>query len=353
VSGGFLYYRGSDIRIQQGQIAFATQFMGDAPGCDDTVYVDGWFTLVPSGDGLDLQWIVGPRPDVETGTFCRLITLGIWQLVTEGLTDDASITGPFAESLSAGFDADENGHIKVCDLCRVADVLIGNGVIDIYTIPPVDRVRLNVSTTRFTDVTADPSQGLILPAGFFAPIAAGGSYDSCQAANGSSTASCGTKFALDMEGLFNWWGTDVPVPNPWYTAPNGATTIIWTRKHAWERLLGLTRDVTKLPEKSFPAGALLARRTSSNPVFPTTRAHVSNGCVMAPDANAPYRVSLGVNDVPAVGTQPPTSGKLDATVLMATDAAQSATLFGGSHVCTAAPSSGLIFATSAGSLLLQ
>ena len=353
VSGGFVYYRGSDIRIQQGQIAFATQFMADATGCDPTVYVDGWFTLVPSGDGLDLKWIVGPRPDVETGTFCRLITLGIWQLVTEGLTDDASITGPFAASLSAGFGADSNGHIKVCDLCRVADVLIGNGAIDIYTIPPVDRVRLNVSTTRFTDATADPSQGLILPAGFFAPIAAGGTYVSCQAANGTSTASCGTTFAVDLEGLFNWWGSDVPVPNPWYTAPNGATTIIWTRKGAWDRLLGLTRDVTKLPEKTFPAGALLARRTTTSPIFPTTRAMVSNGCVVPPDANAPIRFTLGVNDAPAVGSQPPTSGKLDATVLMAADAGQSATLFGHSQVCTAAPSSTLVFTTAAGSVSLQ
>jgi hypothetical protein len=353
LSGGFVYYRGSDIRIQQGQIAFATQFMGDAPLCDDSVYVDGWFTLAPGGDGVDLQWIMAPRADVETGLFCKLISLGIWQLVTEGFADEASITGPFAESLSAGFGADANGHIKVCDLCRVTDVLIGNGVIDIYTVPPVDRVRLNVSTTRFTDATADPTQGLILPAGFYAPIAAGGTYVSCQAANGSSTSSCGTTFAVDLEGLFNWWGSDVPVPNPWYTAPNGATTIIWTRKGAWDRLLGLTRDVTELPEKTFPAGALLARRTTTSPVFPTTREKVSNGCVIPPDANGPVRFTLGINDVPAVGSQPPTNGKLDATVLMAADAGQSKTLFGNNHVCTAAPSSNAVFTTWGGSLLLQ
>ena len=332
-----VHYRGSDIRIGTGQIAFSTQFKGDEPGCDPNVYADGWFTLAPAGDGVQLQWIVGPRVEVDASGVCAVLSLGIWDLVTDGFADEEALSKPFATTISAGFGADENGHIKVCDLCRVVDVAIGGGKIEIWTIPPTGRVRLNVSPMRGTDPTADPSQGLLLPAGMYAPIVGGGSYESCQAADGSSPATCPTRFAVDAEGLFNWWGSDVPVPSPIYCNEYGVCAVLGGRQSAWARLQGLTRQVTMLPEKSFPAGALLARRTPTNVLMPTTRARVSNGCVLPPDTLAPYKVSFGVNDITTFpGGAVPVQGKLDATVLLADSVAQSATLFDSSTTCKAA-----------------
>src|SRR5690606_6638374 len=261
-------------------------------------------------------------------------------LIFQGLADEEEIAGTFASSLSAGFGADEQGRIKICDLCRVVSVRIGSGRIDIYTLPPVDRVRLNASTTRGTDPTADPAQGLILPAGFYAPIAAGGTYESCQSVGSAGPATCAKKFDVDMDGLFNWWGNDIPVPSPIVYGQNGTAVVNGSRQAAWNRLLGLMRNTTQLPSARFPAGALLARRTPQSALTTTTRARVSNGCVMPPNAQAPYRVSFGVNDVAVpAGAVVPTRGKLDVTLLMALNAEQSQTLFGSRPVCQAEPGS--------------
>jgi hypothetical protein len=334
------FFRHSDIRILDGEIAFSTEFKGDVPGCDPTVSIDGWFGLIPSGDGYDFDWIGGPRAG-QWGGVCTMISLGVFELIIDGLSDEAALEQDFARSLSNAFHVDENGHFTVCSGCRVRDIVIGDGKIDIWTVPPVDRVRVNVRTDLRTDVTSDPNRGVLLPKGLYAPIVAGGTYESCQASNGQSPATCPVKFELDMDGLFNWWGSDVPVPSPIACNQYGTCAVLGGRANAWDRLLGVTRDVTKLPEKSFPVGSLLARRTPLSAYYPTTRARVTNGCVMPPNALANYKVALGVNDIatPVTG-DPPTKGKLDVTLLLAADAGQSEVLFKDFTTCTAAPSTG-------------
>jgi hypothetical protein len=345
------YYISSDILIGTGSVMFTMHFK--TPKCGETdVYAAGWFKLVPAGDGFDLQWIEGPRVATDSGVFCNLLG-SIWELVAGDLFDEAALADEIGRSVASGFTVDEGNHKAICPGCRVVDIQISNGRIDFYTLPPIERVRLNVSTQRYTDVTADPTQGLALPAGMYAPIAAGGLYESCHAV-GSSPATCSPKYNVDMDGLFNWWGSDVPVPNPIAYNQYGVAAVLGGRQHAWERLEGLTRDITLLPEKSFPAGALLARRTPTSVWFPTTRALVTNGCVMPPNTSAVYRVSFGVNDMPTVpgAGGPPTRGKLDVTVLLAFDAAQSATLFSSSPTCKAAPSTSGIVSGTTGTLLL-
>ena len=327
-------YRGTDIRIRSGQVTFSMQFKVEKPGCNPTVFADGSFRLVPGGDGVNLQWIIAPRVEVNASGICAAIPG--YQLLTDLKADEAAIAAPLAKTLSAGFGADEDGHIQVCIGCRVVDVRIGGGKIDIMTVPPAARVRVNVSTTTLTDKTANPNAGLLLPAGMRAPIVAGGTHDSCQASIGQSPATCTPKFALDGAGLFNWWGSDVPVPSPIAYSQTGVAVVLGGRQNAWARLQGLTRDVAKLPSRRFPAGALLARRNTTNLLQPTTRALVENGCVMPPNPTAAYRVSLGVNDIaqPVTGA-PPTSGKLEATVLIAADKGQSEVLFGSQEECVA------------------
>ncbi len=327
-----LRYRGSDLRIGTGSIVFSTHFKADQPGCDPDVYADGQFRIVPDGDAVRLEWMMGPRVEVEAGGACNLLSLGIWALITDGIADEAELARPFARTLSNGFDADENGRIPICALCRVVDVKVGSGKIEIWTLPPIERVRLSVSTQSRTDATADPRRGLLLPAGQWAPIVGGGSYESCQTVNGRVPVACGTTFTLDMDGLFNWWGSDVPVPNPIACNGYGVCAMLDGRQAAWARLQGVTRDTARLPDARFPAGALLARRTGSR-FESTLRARVSNGCVIPPDSTA-YRISLGVNDIatPPSG-DPPTRGKLDATVLLAQDAVASARLFGTRKRC--------------------
>ncbi len=332
-----IYYRGTDIRIRSRQVTFSMQFKVEKFGCNPTVFADGSFRLVPdepAGDGVKLEWIIAPRVEVSASGICSAIPG--YQLLTDLKADEAAIAAPLAKTLSAGFGADEDGHIQVCNGCRVVDVRIGGGKIDIMTVPPTARVRVNVSTTTLTDKTANPNAGLLLPAGMLAPIVAGGTYESCQASIGQSPATCTPKFALDGAGLFNWWGSDVPVPSPIAYSQTGAAAVLGGRQNAWARLQGLTRDVAKLPSRRFPAGALLARRSTTDLLQPTTRALVENGCVMPPNPTSAYRVSLGVNDIaqPVTGA-PPTSGKLEATVLIAAHKLQSESVFGSQKECVA------------------
>ncbi len=330
-------YRGTDIRIRNGFVSFSMSFKVEKPGCNPTVFADGSFRLVPSGDGVNLQWIIAPRVAVVASGVCQAIPG--YQILTDLKADEAGIAAPLAKTLSAGFGADDDGHITVCFGCRVIDVRIGNGEIEMMTVPPSARVRVNVSTTTLTDKTANPNAGLLLPAGMLAPIIVGGTYDSCQASTGQSPATCTTKFVLDGSGLFNWWSNDVPVPSPIAYSPTGVAVVLGGRQNAWARLQGLTRDVTKLPARTFPAGALLARRNTTSVLNPTPRALVENGCVIPPNPTAAYRVALAVNDIaqPITGA-PPTSGKLEATVLLAADKGQSEVFFGGQPFCTAEPS---------------
>jgi hypothetical protein len=327
----------SDIRIGSDSVVFSMHFQ--APECGETdVNAIGWFDLVPAGDGVDLVWLQGPRVGDDSGVVCNLLAT-LWELVAGDLFDEAALADEIGQSIEGGFDVDESNHITVCPSCRMIDTPIGDGRIDILSVPPVDRVRVRVSTTRRTDPTADPeAMGLIIPAGTYAPIAVGGTYQSCQTSDGQSPATCAPQFALDMEGLFNWWGNDVPVPSPIEYDAQGHGFVLGGRQHAWGRLDGVLRDVTKLPAASFPVGSLLARRTSTNVLLPTARARVSNGCVMPPVVEAPYRVSFGVNDiaVPATG-EPPTSGELELTVLLTDVPSQSKELFGDSSECQAAP----------------
>jgi hypothetical protein len=346
---GQTYYTGTDLRIQDGQVVFSMKFHGDAPVCDTDVNVDGAFTLVPSGSGLQMQWLMGPRTRVSSGTICTLLSLGISAIITDivvaakGIEDTISKTVQLQMESSAGVTAD--GFIPVCPTCRVQEVKIGGGRIDIYAMPGFDSVRVNVSTTRYTDTTKDPNgMGLIIPPATFAMVASGGTYKSCVAADGTSAATC-TGLQLDGDGAFNWWGTDVPVPNPWPEGPNGTIGYYGARHAAWNRLigLGLTRHVEQLPAPTFPAGALLARRGGGASNTPGPHLRVKGGCMVAPDSADPAtavatRIALGVNDLPSVGTQAPTSGKLDATVLIP-DVALSKLAFEHATPCTAEPPS--------------
>ena len=328
-----IVYRGTDVRIGNGLVMFSTQFTGDGPACDGSVFVDGAFRLVPgaNGNGMAVQWVLGPRANVNLAAYCSILSFGLLEIAADiiaaarGITDEIERT--VSAQLNAQVGADEEGHIETCLGCRVVDVRIGDGRIDVWIVPPTDRVRLEVSTTRATDRTSDPTQGLALPAGMWAPVVAGGTYESCVAANGTPASVCERR-VLDANGLFNWWGSDVPVPSPWEMGANGLYAYYAPRHNAWQRLQGVTRQVATLPDAAFPAGALLARRTGS-----ASRSRIETGCVVPPDLSNAYRMSLGVNDVPVVGTEPPTRGQLEATVLLANDASQSDAMFGSLRRC--------------------
>jgi len=193
-------------------------------------------------------------------------------------------------------------------------------------------------------------------------VIGGGAYKSCVAADGTSVATC-TSMQLDSDGTFNWWGTDLPVPTPWPMGPNGTYGYIGARHEAWNRLipLGVTRHVELLPAPTFPVGALLARKAgSTSGIGPHLR--IQGGCMVPPDsldvATAPTtKIALGVNDLPSVGTQPPTFGKLDATVLIP-DAGFSQTVFQNATPCAAEPPSWLtnvnsVQAVSSGNLAVN
>jgi hypothetical protein len=195
------------------------------------------------------------------------------------------------------------------------------------------------------DPTTNPSQGLLLPAGFYAPIVGGGSFDSCVAESGVP-ATC-DKLVVDMDGAFNWWGTDAPVPDSIYCNQYGVCAVLGGRANARERLRGVQRHTDLLPAPTFPADTLIVRRSGGSVFSPMNRARVDNGCVLPPVAAQPFNVVFGVNDraVPA-----PTKGGLMATVLLAQSADQSKLLFGSSALCQMAPSSGGTLGTTTGTL---
>jgi hypothetical protein len=118
---------------------------------------------------------------------------------------------------------------KVCDGCRVSDVKIGNGTIELWTRPPVERVRVLASAHDTADYTADPLRGMPLPAGTWAPLVPGGGIETCQASDGKGPATCTPKFGADAGGLFNWWGSDVPVPSPIACNPYGVCAVMGGR----------------------------------------------------------------------------------------------------------------------------
>ena len=341
-------YVGTDLRIIGDQVVYAIHFVADAPGCDPDVYVDGAFKLLPHGSEVQIKWTKGPDIDVEAGGVCTLLSLGLYAIGEDVVVHVLGILDSHVEDVKGDIelrlgDKDQDGFIPVCDGCVVKDVTIGNSRIDVYTLLELDSVRVNVSATRYTDSTADPAHmGLALGQGMYTLVAGGGAYDSCIAADGTPASTC-DKLALDPSGAFNWWGSDVPVPSPWFVGTSGATGYNGPRANAWQRLttLGLTRHVAELPTAVFAAGSLIARRSASSPVAPTGRLRVpgDGSCMVPPDprAGSIFHLAFGVNDVPVVGTQAPTQGELEATVVLAVDAVASQGYFGNRTRCDSAP----------------
>jgi hypothetical protein len=294
---------------------------------------------------------MGPRTRVDANTLCTVATLGLEAIVSDivvgvtGIEDTISKIVKMQVEQSAGVGDD--GLIPVCPTCNVQATHVGGGRIDVYTTPGFDSVRLAVSTTRYTDTTTDPNDmGLIIPPATYAVLASGGTYRSCFAADGTSAAIC-DGLPLDSQGTFNWWGSDVPVPTPWPMGPNGQYGYIGARDNAWHRLipLGVTRHAEQLPSPGLEAGSLLARRGGGATNTPGSRLAVQPGCVVPPDSDdlttaVPTRIAFGVNDLPSVGTEPPTSGALEATVLIP-DASASQIVFKGVGRCPAEPTPAL------------
>lgn len=332
---GPIRWRGTDLRVRTDKLVFAAGFKGAGKGCDPNVYVNGEFRLVPSGDGLDLEWLHGPIGTTDAPNWCFFLTAATWEWVLGYFTDEKGIAAPFGTAISDELGADEAGHISVCPGCRVADVKIGSGKIEVWTVPPSERVRVNVSTTRLQDATANTSTGLLIPAGFYAPIIGGGSFESCVPGNGIP-ATC-DKITVDMNGAFNWWGNDVPVPDSIAYDPVYGAVVLGGRANARERLRGVLRHTTELPAPAFRADTLIVRRSPAIVATPPARARVANGCVLPPVTGSAYRIAFGVNDRPST---PPTQGKLVATVLLARTANQTMELFGSSDVCVAEPITG-------------
>jgi len=342
------HYTGTDLRIEEGQVVFSMKFKGEGFICDTDVDVDGAFTLVPALHGMKLQWLMGPNPRISAGTVCTLATVGLYAIAAdifisaEGIEDQIASQVRLQMEQSAGVDKN-TGLIPVCPTCTVEAVHVGGGRIDVYATPGLDTVRVAASTTRYTDTTKDPnSQGLIIPPATFVLVTSGGTYHVCSAADGTSAASC-PGLDLDALGTFNWWGSDVPVPTPWPVNQYGAQGFIGARYEAWQRLipLGVTRHPLDLPSPTLPSGALLARRGGGATNTPGPHLRVQPGCMVAPDATdatsaVATRIAFGVNDLPSVGTEPPTSGQLDVTVVLP-EAALSQTLFSGATPCAAEP----------------
>ncbi|HEY7375402.1 MAG TPA: hypothetical protein VIF57_24805, partial [Polyangia bacterium] len=349
--GNQIHYTGTDMQIQEGQVAFSMKFHGPGLLCDTEIVVDGAFTLVPSGHNMKLQWLLAPKGRVNSSVACTLLTLGIDALITDIVVSAEGIEGQIGDAVrlqvEASSGANSDGNIPVCPTCNVQAVHIGGGRIDLYATPGIDSVRVNVSTVGYTDRTKDPNgMGLIIPPATFTLVTSGGTYRSCVAADGTPATTC-PGLMLDAGGTFNWWGSDVPVPTPWPTGANGQIGFIGARYDAWQRLipLGVTRHTEQLPSPALPVGVLLARRGGGASNTPGARLRVTPGCMIPPDSldvttAVPTRIALGVNDLPSVGTEPPTSGKLDATVLIP-DAGQSQVLFQGAGRCPAEPAPSL------------
>lgn len=334
-------YHGTDIRVQNGSIAFNVKFTGDAPLCDGPVWVGGRFTLVPAGDSVEIAWQQGPYVAHNISAACALLTLGLGEIVAEiyaaveGIDDQvlASFLPRFEEGLGAG----EDGKILICPLCKVQDVRITTGRIDIVMVPPIDRVRVDVSTTNYRDATDDPrGHGLALPPEFQVAVAPAGLYTSCITANGTRASVC-PSFPLDAAGTFNWLGDRIPIPSPWVSTPNGPAYYA-TRHGAWNRLLGVSRnpETLSLPAAGFDVGVLLARLGTGS--TSELRRKVTAGCAISQTGTARNFLAFGVNDVPSVGPEAPTAGKLAASVLLADTASQSNVLFGDVSRCPRDPS---------------
>jgi hypothetical protein len=339
LSSDGLGYRNTGIEIQQGAVAFNVEGQVDA-FCGGHVWIGGRFTLVPSSDAVQIQWQIGPYAKYSVSTFCSITTGGIANVVgsiygaVKGLEDQ--ILASFLPQFQGGLGADENGRIQICPGCRVLDVKIQPGRIDIYAIPPVERVRVNVSTTQYRDATAQPqAYGLALPPDHYVALAPAQLVTECVVANGTKASLC-ESLPVDAAGVFNWLGK-VPVPNPWVSTPLGPAYFA-ARHGAWNRLRGVTRDpaLLPLPVAAFDVGALMARLgdgTESN-----LRRRVTPGCVVPPSGRLADFLALGVNDVPSVGTEAPTAGKFEVSVLLANQASASLVLFGSAPKCPSDPS---------------
>lgn len=315
-------FDGTDIRIQNGRIVFSVQSKADVPGCDTTVRINGILRFVPARDGVQLVWDRDPYALVDAGGICAALTLGLYELVVDAIASRYDIAGTFAKTISENLGADENGFIPVCPGCRVVDVKIGNGKLEIWTLPPVHRVRVQVRSVRGMDVTANPaSHGLMIPAGYVAPIAGGGTIEACVAPDGIP-GRCDS-LVVDTDGAFNWWGSDVPVPDSIAYTQTGQGVVLGGRANARDRLKGVLRDTSRLPSATLPADALIVRRSPATASATTRRALATPGCTL-PTSSTPYRIAIGVNESP---TAPPVRGSFEATVLLADTAAQSATLF--------------------------
>lgn len=327
-----LGYRNTGIEIGQGAIAFNIESQA-AAFCGGHVWIGGRFNLVPSNDSVQIEWQVGPYAHYSVSTLCSITTLGIANIVgaiygaVEGL--EGQILASFLPQFQGGLGADEDGRIQICPGCRVLDVKIVPGRVDIYAIPPTERVRVNVSTTQYRDATAEPrGTGLALPRDHYVALAPAQLVTECVSADGTSASVCDS-LPVDSAGVLNWMG-NVPVPNPWESTPLGPAYFA-TRHAAWNRLSGVTRDPAVLPVAAFDVGALLARLgdgTTSNP-----RRRVTAGCMVPPSGRAADFLAFGVNDVPSVGTQAPTAGNFEVSVLLANQASASLVLFGSAPRC--------------------
>jgi hypothetical protein len=341
-----VHYTGTDLRIEQGQVAFSMKFNGPGLLCDTTIDVDGAFTLAPARQNMTLQWLLPPKGRVDAGTACSLLTFGIDAIITDIIVAATGVEDQIGNQVKLQMEGNvgvQDGVIPVCPTCIVQAVQIGDGRIDIYATPGFDSVRVNVGTDRLTDRTSDPNNmGLIIPPATYALVMSGGTYRSCVTADGTPAATC-AGMMLDASGTFNWWGSDVPVPTPWPTGANGQIGYIGARADAWNRLvpLGVTRHAEQLPSPTLAAGMLLARSGGGAAGTPGPRLRVKPGCMIPPDSidittAVPTRIALGINDLPVVGTEPPTSGKLDATVLIP-DYSLSQIAFSSATACPAEP----------------
>lgn len=319
-------HNGTDMRIQNGEVAFSVQSRADVPGCNPGIWIDGRLRLVPKDDGVQLEWLRGPTATADSSPFCAQRLFFLFEFLQDALVSYADIGGTFAKTITENLGVDENGFMQICPGCKVVDVKIGDGKLEIWTLPPVHRVRVKVRSNRGMDVTANAaSHGLMIRAGFYAPILGSGTLESCVYPDGVP-GSCDS-IPVDTDGIFNWWGNDVPVPDSIAYTQTGQAVVLGGRANARARLKGVLRDTTKLPAAGLPADALIVRASS-----PTTsrRALATPGCALdAP--STPYRIAIGVNESPnALG---PVRGSFEATVLLASTAGQSALLFEDAPSC--------------------
>ena len=322
-------FGGTDMRIQNGQIAFSVQAKADVPGCNPDIWIDGTLRFVPKDDGVQLEWLRGPDATADSSPFCAGRLFTFYELLQDGIFAYADVGGTFAETITKNLGVDENGFMQICPGCNVVDVKIADGKLEIWTVPPVHRVRVKVRSARGMDVTANPaSHGLMIPAGYVAPIIGGGTIEACVSPDGIP-GSCDS-LVVDTDGAFNWWGNDVPVPDSIAYTPTGQAVVLGGRANARARLKGVLRDTSRLPSASLPADSLIVRRSSATPT--ATRRHLATpGCAL--DASpTPYRIAIGVNEAQGA-TVPPVRGAFEATVLLAATAGQSELLFDDAPSC--------------------